>query len=105
MTALHPIVTVSGDHYESAVDAANDAGGSVQAILEHLARYDFGLESDAIAVMLGTTTSDAALASMPQQLHEGYVGDVHYWLQIDHANRMYSLYREPSRRTEQEQTP
>lgn len=92
--ALVCIVILTGDDYEQAVDAANDAGGSTQAVVEHLSQWDHGTENDQAAAVLGTI-SLAQLRSWPHQVHEVTSGGLEFWLLIDHGLRMYALYREP----------
>lgn len=88
------IVTLNDEEYERAVDAANDEGGSVQAVAKHLAKWDYGDENDGAASVNGyTNLSD--LEAGPHQIHTVDIGDLHYWLVIDHGLRFYALYRRP----------
>lgn len=91
---LVPIVHLSGDDYEHAVDAANDNGGSTDAVVAYLAQWDYGEENDGAAEVNGHTQL-AELERLPQQLHEVDHGGLHYWLGIAHGLRHYSLYRRP----------
>ena len=93
-TALVCIVHLDGDDYESAVDAANDAGGSTQAVAEYLAQSDYGDENDGAAEVNGHTQL-ADLRNGPHQLHEVDLGSTHYWLNLDHGLCFYALYRRP----------
>lgn len=89
-----PIVTAWGDAYEAAVDAANDLGGSIDAVVEHLAQWDYGVETDDAAAVNGHIQL-AELEAWPHQLHEADHGGLHYWLVIDHHVGLYALYRRP----------
>lgn len=88
------IVHLDGDDYEQAVDAANDQGGSVDAVAGYLAQWDYGRENDDASFVNGRTEL-ADLENLPHQLHETEHGGLHYWLQIDHGLRFYALYRRP----------
>lgn len=88
------VIFLSGDDYETAVDAANDHGGSTDAVVAYLAQWDYGDENDGAAEVNGHTQL-AELERLPQQLHEADHGGLHYWLGIDHGLRHYSLYRRP----------
>lgn len=85
------IIFLSGDDYEAAVDAANDHGGSTDAVVAYLAQWDYGEENDGAAEVNGHTQ----LERLPQQLHEVDHGGLHYWLGIDHGLSHYCLYRRP----------
>lgn len=91
---LVSVVHLSGDDYETAVDVANDQGGSTSAVVEYLSRWDHGDETDAAAEINGHTDR-SALESWNHQLHEVDHGGLHYWLVIDHGLRFYALYRRP----------
>lgn len=88
------IVHLSGDDYENAVDEANANGGSIEAVVAYLARWDYGRESDGAAQSNGLTAL-AELERLPYQLHEVDLHGLHYWLQLDHGLRFYALYRRP----------
>lgn len=95
MTELILVTHQSGDDYEEIVDAANAAGGSINAVVEHLARWDYGAETDADSASFHGTTTLAELQALAHQLHEGDHGGLHYWLLLDHHLRFYALYRQP----------
>ena len=82
------------DDYERAVDATNEHGGSIEAVVAHLAQWDFGEETDGAAEQNGLARL-SELTRLPHQLHEADHGGLHYWLLIDHGLRFYSLYRRP----------
>lgn len=88
------IVHLTGDDYESAVDAANERGGSTKTVVAHLAQWDYGDETDGASEVNGRDAL-AELEALPHQLHEVDHGGLHYWLQIDHGLRFYALYRRP----------
>lgn len=88
------IVDLGGEDYERAVDAANERGGSVDAVIAYLAQWDYGDENDNAAEVNGYTDL-AELGSLRHQLHEGDHGGLHYWLVLDHGLGFYSLYRRP----------
>jgi hypothetical protein len=91
---LVSIVHLSGDDYETAVDAANDQGGSTDAVVGYLSRWDDGDETDAAAEVNGHADL-SELESWGHQLHEVDHGGLHYWLVLDHGLRFYALYRRP----------
>lgn len=93
-TPLVSIVYAAGDDYERAVDAANDNGGSIDAVAAYLAQWDFGKEQDDAAEVNGHTDL-AQLERLPHQLHEATVRGQHYWISLDHGLRFYALYRQP----------
>lgn len=95
--AAYPLVLIvfmDGEDYENAVDAANDLGGSTEAVVEYLSQWDFGEEDDNAASITGYTDL-ADLEANRHQLHEVDHGGLHYWLQLDHALGIYALYRRP----------
>ena len=95
MTELILVTHQSEDDYEEAVDTANAAGGSIDAVIEHLSRWDYGAETDADSASFHGTTTEQDLMAMPHQLHEGDAGGMHYWLLLDHHLGFYALYRQP----------
>lgn len=88
------IVFIQGQGYEDAVDAANDSGGSTEAVVEHLAQWDYGEENDSASEVNGRTEL-TELERLPHQLHEVDHGGLHYWLEVDHRLGFYGLYRRP----------
>ncbi|WP_026820023.1 hypothetical protein [Arthrobacter castelli] len=91
---LVDIIHLQGDDYETAVDAANDQGGSTEAVVAYLAQFDYGDETDSVAEINGHTKF-VELERLQHQLHEADHGGLHYWLQVDHGLRFYGLYRRP----------
>lgn len=95
-TRLVHVVTLTGQDYEAAVAAAEAAGGSVDAVAAHLARWDRGDEADDEAALWPHDMLTAAdLGRLQHQLHRASAGGLDYWLLIDHQLRMYALYRAP----------
>jgi len=88
------VIFIQSQEYEDAVDAANARGGSTEAVVKHLAQWDFGEETDGAASVNGYTDL-SELESLPHQLHEVDHGGLHYWLQLDHHLGIYGLYRRP----------
>lgn len=88
------VVFLQGQDYNDAVDAANETGGSTEAVVKHLAQWDFGDETDGAATVNGHTDL-TELEHLPHQLHEVDHGGLHYWLQLDHRLGIYGLYRRP----------
>lgn len=88
------IVFMQGQDYEEAVDAANERGGSTDAVVAHLAQWDYGTENDGAAEVNGHTRLKT-LRHQIHQIHEVDHGGLHYWLQIDHHLGIYGLYRRP----------
>ncbi|PUB32515.1 hypothetical protein C8K30_1011041 [Promicromonospora sp. AC04] len=86
-TAVELVTTVTGGDYERAVDTANTRGGSTRAVAEHL----LNLGQDQRPAGMHTTVAE--LERSHRQLHDvEYDGDT-YWLQIDHHEGVYALYR------------
>lgn len=93
-TRLVHIVTLTGQDYDEAVQAAEAEGGSVDAVAEHLAQWDTGTETDQAALLWPhdmPTIQD--LECQRHQLHTARAGGLTYHVQIDHGLRMYALYR------------
>lgn len=91
---LTHVITLDGDDYETAVDAANAGGGSTEAIVAYLSGWDYGAETDSDSEVNGNVDL-ADLERWRHQLHEADHGGLHYWLVLDHGLRCYSLYRKP----------
>lgn len=91
---LTHVITLDGDDYETAVDAANAGGGSTEAVVAYLSGWDYGAETDADSEANGNVDL-ADLERWRHQLHEADHGGLHYWLVLDHGLRFYSLYRKP----------
>lgn len=89
---LVTIIHLSNDEYEAAVDAANDQGGSTEAVVAYLAQWDYGDENDGASSVMGMR-SLAETQRLPHQLHPVTYGGLEYWLQLDHQLRFYTLYR------------
>lgn len=92
-----PLVCVTfqqGDDYETAVDAANNDGGSIEAVARHLAQWDYGSETDEAAAFNGYVDL-STLEALPHQLHEIEIDNTTYWISLDHGLRFYGLYRQP----------
>jgi uncharacterized protein YccT (UPF0319 family) len=83
-----------GQDYEDAVDAANEHGGSTEAVVAHLAQWDMGEETDAAGFSNGLT-GRSELERTSHQLHEVQHGGLQYWLVLDHQLGCYGLYRRP----------
>lgn len=81
---LLTMTTVRGQDYEDTVDAANDNGGSITAVVAHLRETRAGRVE-------GHTTL-VQLQAQPPQLHHVIWGGDHYWLQIDHQQCFYALH-------------
>lgn len=88
------VIFMQGQNYEDAVDAANALGGSTDAVVEHLAQWDYGKENDDAACVNGHIEL-VDLERQHHQLHEIDHGGLHYWLQLDHPAGIYGLYRRP----------
>lgn len=88
------VIFMQGQDYEDAVDAANEHGGSTEAVVTHLAQWDYGTENDGAAEVNGHTEL-TELRRLPHQVHEVDHGGLHYWLQLDHHLGIYGLYRRP----------
>lgn len=86
------IISVDGDDYEEAVEAAEDNGGSTEAVVAHLAQWDYGSENDEASEIMGSSTLDE-LEALPHQLHQVCHDELTYYLLIDHGLRFYALYR------------
>lgn len=89
------IISLDGDDYEHAVDEANAAGGSTEAVVAHLSKWDYGEENDSAADALSDHTELDELETLPHQLHEVDHDETRYWVLIDHGLRFYALYRRP----------
>src|SRR5699024_1898748 len=63
------VVFLQGQDYEDAVDAANNLGGSTEAVVAHLSQWDYGDENDAAAEVNGYTER-TDLERLRHQLHE-----------------------------------
>lgn len=85
------IVTATGEDFEAAVDAANSAGGSVDAVAAHHAQWDYGSETEQ-AVLLWPDGMPT-MAILKHQLHLAETGGLVYVLQLDHGLRHFALYR------------
>ncbi len=83
------IVFVDGDDYDAAVDAANDAGGSIDAVAEYLSQWDYGTETD------DAHTRDTAPWGAADTLHPVTVDGLDYVLTVNHRIGYYSLNRRP----------
>lgn len=83
------VVFVDGDDYEAAVDAANDNGGSTDAVAEYLSQWDYGDETDM------AQTRDCAPWGNADILHSVNVGGLDYVLSINHHVGYYGLNRRP----------
>jgi len=83
------IVFVDGDDYEAAVDAANDDGGSVEAVAAYLSQWDYGDETDA------AQTRDSAPWGSADTLHTVTAGGTAYVLSVNHSMGYYALQRRP----------
>lgn len=95
--STNPLICITfqqGDDYETAVDAANDNGGSIEAVAQYLAQWDYGTENDDAAAFNGYVEL-ATLEALPHQLHEVQIDGVAYWVNLDHGLRFYGLYRQP----------
>lgn len=93
------IISVTGDDYETAVDQANDKGGSTDAVVEYLAQWDTGDEIDRAATINGHTR----LSDLEKQRHPFHIVDYDshvYYLQADHHLGFYALYREELKQTD-----
>lgn len=88
------VIFLQGQNYEDAVDAAKVLGGSTEAVVQHLAGWDYGEETDGAASVNGHTEL-IELENQPHQLHEVDHDGIHYWLQLDHQLGIYGLYRRP----------
>lgn len=86
-TPVELVAKVTGEAYERAVDDANAHGGSTQAVAEHL----LSLGQDRSPASVRTTVAD--LEDSTRQLHGVEHKGARYWLQIDHHERVYTLYR------------
>ena len=82
------IVFLDGDDYETAMDETNDAGGSITALADYLAQWDYGDETDM------AHTGDFAPGSL-DTLHEAPSGGLDYVLSINHRLGYVSLNRRP----------
>lgn len=94
-TELIHIITVQDTEYEEAVDAANANGGSIDAVIEYLAQWDQGDETDADSSSYYGTRLLSDLEKLSHSLYEGTHGGLRYWLLVDHPLGLYSLYRAP----------
>lgn len=83
------IVFVDGDDYDTAVDEANNNGGSTDAVVEYLSQWDMGEETD------GAQTRDVAPWGAGDTLHSVTHGGISYVLGINHHMGYYSLNRRP----------
>ena len=93
-TRLVHIITLTGQDYDDAVQAAEAEGGSVDAVARHLAQWDHGAEADDAALLWpDDMPTRADLGRQRHQLHSARVGGLEYLVQIDHGLRMYALYR------------
>lgn len=84
------VARAEGEDYERVVDAANALGGSTQAVTEHLLAR--GQDDGSASVR----TIAAELEESRHQLHEVENDGARYWLQVDHHERVYALYRRVS---------
>ncbi|QTP19093.1 hypothetical protein [Micrococcus luteus] len=93
-TRLVHVITLAGQDYDDAVQAAEAEGGSVDAVARHLAQWDYGTESDDAALLWPEDMPTRAdLGRQRHQLHTARVRGLQYLVQIDHGLRMYALYR------------
>lgn len=93
-TRLVHVITLTGQDYDDAVQAAEAEGGSVDAVARHLAQWDYGTESDdAVLPWPEDMPTRADLGRQRHQPHTARVGGLEYLVQIDRGLCMYALYR------------
>ncbi|MFI9629257.1 hypothetical protein [Streptomyces sp. NPDC052042] len=91
-TGTDPLVElvahVTGEHYEEIVDKADSIGGSTAAVVEQLLH---------LAPAAPATAENIPLSRVWQrhgQVHHVEYHGSGYWLQFDHLQRFYTLYRQ-----------
>lgn len=90
---LTRVVSLQGADYEAAVIAAEAMGGSVSAVVEHLARWDTGDEVDRDSAEIGDSRLRSEVDALPHQVHDVAFGGLDYVLVVDHQVGLYALYR------------
>lgn len=90
LTKMVPIVFLQGDDYEQAVDEINAYGGSTDAAVEYLSRWDYGDETDNAAEINGHSD-----ISQNRPYHRVESNGLAYFFVADHSLGTYGLYRAP----------
>jgi len=96
-TALTPVIVMHGDEYDEAVDLSETevlTQDSIDVIVEYLAQWDYGDETDGAAEVNGTNTL-GELLRLPHDLDEATYGGIDYLLLSDAGLRFLALYRQP----------
>lgn len=104
-TVLVPVVHLSGDDYDAAVDLSEGdltTLESVHTVIAHMAQWDYDEETDGAAAINGLNTL-GELKALPHDLDEHHHAGTDYLMLSDAGLRFCALYRElPADNTEQE---